>query len=317
MKKLFLIFALTAIFLNICYAQNDSTKTINLISYLSKGETLNYAVVKTRIDSSSTKEPKTTEQKFNFKITVQDSTDSSYRIAYYRTVDLFDSPQIDGLPNDIKQKFWNLSQIKIEYETDELGTFKHILNEAELTDKINSDLKNLSELFDTQSKDEKMKKFIEDFIASINPQSFIGVYAQDVHALHYALGNSFHLQDTIQFEEEVIAPILNVPITLKGILYCAEYDEENDYFSLVEEKTVEGNFMAKVIDFIKKHENKEKPMNEEELKNMKMDIYIHNTYQYNSLFGVATYIELFKEIIVEGKNDSTKRIDTYEISLVE
>lgn len=315
MKRL--LFLIISIFFNVCYAQNDSTKIINLISYLEKGETLNYAVLKTRIDSSSTKEPKTTEHAFNFKITVKDSTDSNYIISYYRTADIFANPKLDELPQDLREKLINLSTIKFDYETDELGTFKRIQNEEELSEKIASDFKELTEIFYKENSDEKMKKFMEEFIGSIDPKALIGVYAQDIHALHYALGGSFTLQDTIEFEEEIIAPILNIPITMKGILYCDEYDEENDFFSLVEEKTTEGNFMEKIFDFIKKYENKEKPINEEEFKNMQMDIYFHNTYQYNSVYGVATYIKLFKEITVDGNDESMKRIDIYEISLVE
>lgn len=315
MKTLSLL--LMAILLNICYAQTVSSKVVNLISYLSKGETLNYSVVKTRIDSSNTKEPKTEEHNFNFKITVQDSTDTSYRITYYRTIDIISNPQLKEVPDNLKNSLQRMSTIKIDYETDELGSFKHIINENLLVEKINSDMNELSTAFKSFNSNENIDKFMNDFMGSIDPKSLIGIYTQDIQALHTALGGSFSTQDTIEFEDEVIAPILNFPIKMKGILYCDEYDEENDFFSLTEEKYVEGNFMDKVFEFFKKYENKDKPIPEEEFKNMKMDIYFHNTYQYNSLYGVATYIELFKEITVNNKEENMKRIDIYEISLME
>jgi hypothetical protein len=315
MKRL--LFLITTILFNVCYGQSDSTKTINLISYISKGETLNYSVLKTRIDSSNTKEPKTTEEAFNFKITVKDSTDSNYIISYYRTADIFANPKLDELPQDLREKMIKLSTIKFDYETDELGTFKGIINEHDLSEKIASDFKELLEIFSAENSKASTQKFMEDFIGSIDPKTLIGMYAQDIHALHYALGGSYNLQDTIEFEEEILAPILNFPVTMKGVLYSDEYDEENQFFSLVEEKNVEGNFIEKIFEFIKKYEIKDKPINEEEFKNMKMDIYMHNTYQYNSLYGVATYIELYKEVTVDGNNENMKRIDIYEISLVE
>ncbi|MGN0003998.1 MAG: hypothetical protein ACI35V_11235 [Sphingobacterium composti] len=315
MKRLLIIFA--AFIFNTCYAQNDSTKILNLISYLEKGETLYYSVTKTRIDSSSTKAPKTTEAALNFKITVKDSTDSNYVISYYRTADVFSNPKLIELPEEMQKKLIDLSTIKFDYETDEMGTFKGILNEHILAEKIASDFKELKDIFTTENSNEKLKNFMEEFVGSVDPNSLIALYAQDIQALHYALGASFNPQDTIPFEEEVIAPIFNIPLTLKGILYCEEYDEENDYFSLVEEKTMEGNFVDKMLEFLKKHENKEKPIDENELKDLKMDIYFHNTYQYNSRYGVATYIELYKEITVDGKDENMKRIDIYEISLVE
>lgn len=315
MKRLFPF--LVAVLFNICYAQTDSSKVVNLISYISKGETLNYAVVKTRIDSSSTKEPKTVENNFNFKITVQDSTDTSYRIAYYRTIDIFSNPQLEKLPDNLKNTLQKMSTIKIDYETDELGSFKHVINEDVLVEKINSDMNELTTSFKSLNSNENIEKFMNDFMGSIDPKTLIGIYTQDIQALHTALGGSFSTQDTIEFEDEVIVPILNIPIKMKGILYCDEYDEENDFFSLTEEKYVEGNLVDKVFEFFKKYENKDKPIPEEEFRKMKMDIYFHNTYQYNSLYGVATYIELFKEITVDNKEESMKRIDIYEISLVE
>lgn len=315
MKRLLLL--ITIFLFKVSYGQIDSTKTINLISYISKGETLNYSVLKTRIDSNSTKEPKTTEEAFNFKITVKDSTDSNYIISYYRTADVFANLKLLDLPEEMQQKIINLSTLKFDYETSELGTFKRILNEEELSEKIASDLKEIFEMLSAEKSDDNVQKFLEDFQGSIDPKALIAVYAQDILALHYALGLSFNIQDTIPFEEEIMAPILNVPININGILYCAEYDEENDYFSLIEEKTIEGNFIEKVFEFFKKYENKEKPINEEEFTDMQLDIYFHNTYQYNSLYGVATYIELYKEVTVDGKDESFKRIDIYEISLVE
>jgi len=315
MKRL--LFLISTILFNVCYGQSDSTKTINLISYISKGETLNYSVTKTRIDSSSTKEPKTTEQSFNFKINVKDSTDSNYVISYYRTADIFANPKLLELSEEVQQQIINLSTVKFDYETNELGTYKQIYNEDELAEKIASDLKEVFGMFSETNSDENVQKLLNDFVGSIDPKSLIALYAQDIQALHYAFGASFNLQDTIPFEDEVIAPILNIPIKMKGILYCDEYDEENNFFSLTEEKYVEGNFMDKMLEFFKKYENKDKPIPEEEFKNMKMDIYFHNTYQYNSLYGVATYIELFKEISVDSKKESMKRIDIYEISLVE
>lgn len=314
--KIFLLLFTTLLF-NVCYAQTDSTKIVNLISYISKGETLNYSVLKTRIDSSSAKEPNTTEQAFNFKITVKDSTDSNYIISYYRTLDIFATPPLSKLEESIQRKLIELSTIQFDYETDELGIFKRIINEEVLSKKISADFEALLNILRAETNDEKTLEFMKEFIDSIDPTTLITVYAQDVKALHYALGASFNIQDTIPFEEEIIAPILNTPIPLKGVLYCDEYDEENNYFSLMEEKTIEGDFMEKVFDFFKKYENKEKPFDENELKGFNMDIYFHNTYQYNSLYGVATYIELFKEIKVDGKGENFKRIDIYEISLVE
>lgn len=315
MKRFIVLFAV--LIFNICYGQNDSTKTVNLISYLPNGETLNYSVLKTTIDSNSTENNTTKEEAFNFKITVKDSTDSNYIISYYRTADIFANPQLDELPEDLREKMIKLSTIKFDYETDEWGTFKRIVNEDLLSGKISSDFQELLDMFKQENTDENVLKFMEDFIGAIDPNSLISLYSQDVHALHYALGASFNLRDTIPFEEEVIAPVFNIPVKMKGILYCDEYDEENNYLSVIEEKIIDGNFMEKMIEFFKKYENKEKPIDENLLNNFSMEMYMHNNYQYNSFYGVATYIELYREVIVENQTTSNKKIEIYEISLVE
>lgn len=315
MKRLLSL--ITTILFNVCYGQSDSTKTINLISYISKGETLNYSVLKTSIDSSSTKESKTTENSFNFKITVKDSTDSNYIISYYRTLDVFATPQLSNLEENIQQKLIELSTIKFDYETNELGAFKRIIDEDELSEKISYDFERLLNILSAETNDEKTLEFIKGFIGSIDPKSLITTYAQDIHALHYALGASLNLRDTIPFEEEIVASILNAPITMNGILYCDEYDQENDFISIIQEKTVEGDFMKKMLEFVKKHNNTEESINEEEFINTPMNIYFHNTYQYNSVYGVATYVEIYREITVDRKDENMKKIDIYEISLIE
>ena len=315
MKKL--LFIIATILFNVCYGQIDSTKTINLISYISKGETLNYSVLKTSIDSSSTKESKTTKNSFNFKITVKDSTDSNYIISYYRTLDVFATPQLGNLEENIQQKLIELSTIKFDYETNELGAFKRIIDEDELSEKISYDFEGLLNILSAETNDEKTLEFMKGFIGSIDPKSLITTYAQDIHALHHALGASLNLRDTIEFEEEIFAPVLNAPITMIGIFYCDEYDQENDFISIIQEKTIEGDFMKKMLEFVKKHNNTEESINEEEFINTPINIYFHNTYQYNSVYGVATYVEIYREITVDRKDEIMKKIDIYEISLIE
>jgi len=295
----------------------DSSKVVSLISYLSKGETLNYSVVKTRIDSSSKTEPKITENRFNFKITVTDSTDTSYRFTYYRSIDLLNNEQLNNLPQETINKFIALSQQKIEYETDELGSFKRVINEDQILDKIKDNFDELKSIAQASGENEQQTNLLDDIIGSIDPKVMISLYSQDILALHFALGLSMDIKDTIAYEEEIIAPILNIPIKSQVIFYCDTYDEENDFISYIEEKVIEDDFMEKIIEFFQKHENTNNPIPVDEFKNMKMDIYIQNTYQYNSYFGVPIAIELYKEISVNAEAESLKRIEIYTISLEE
>ena len=297
--------------------QQDSTQTVSLITYLANGESLNYAVVKTRIDSSNTKEPKTTENKFNFKITVTDSTDTSYRFVYYRSADFLTKDQFTDLPQEVAQKIMSLSQLKIEYETNEVGAFKQILNEDEILDKIKSDFDELRTLVQSPEGDDRLANIIDELIASMDPKMMISLYSQDILALHFALGLTFDLQDTIAYEEEIIAPFINVPIKTSGIFYCDEYDPENDYISFIEEKVIDGNFKEKIISFLQKYENKDNPIPVEEFKNMEMEIYVTNNYQYNSRFGVPVYVELYKVVTVDHKEESLKRIEQYTITIAD
>lgn len=295
----------------------DSTKVVSLITYLSKGETLNYSILKTRIDSSDTKEPKTTENKFNIKINVTDSTDTSYRLTYYRAVDFLGDERFDQMPKEIFSKLMSLSELKIEYETNELGTFKYILNKEEVLDKVQHDIHELKKLALTTAENEKTHEMMNDFISSIDPNTLLSLYSQDILALHYALGLQYSLSDTLKFEEEIIAPILNIPIKSYGMFYCDEYDAENEYISFMEEKIIDDNFKEKMVEFFQKHENKENPIPVEEFKNMDMNIYISNNYQYNSVFGIPIYIELYKQVTIANEKENLKRIDLYTITLVE
>jgi len=73
--------------------------------------------------------------------------------------------------------------------------------------------------------------------------------------------------------------------------------------------------MEKVGEFFKKFENKDNPIPIDEFKNM--DIYICNNYQYNSLYGVPVYIDLYKDITVTNDKEDVKRKERYIISIEE
>lgn len=106
-------------------------------------------------------------------------------------------------------------------------------------------------------------------------------------------------------------------MTTQSIFYCDSYDEENDYISFVEEKVFEGNLMEKIVTFLQQFGNKDNSIPVEELKNLEMDIYIHNTYEYNARYGVPIAIELYKEIIMNTDVEQAKRIEIYTITLEE
>lgn len=293
--------------------QKDSSEIVSLITYLSKGESLKYNLVTTKIDSSATQETKRTEQRFNIKITVTDSTDSSYRLEYYRIPELMDEEKINNLPLEIQQRIHDLSRIKIEYETNEFGAYKRIINEDQIIDKIKSGFDFLKSIDPTSETND----IVNQLISSIDPKSIVSLYAQDILALHYALGLSFNIKDTIEFEEEIIAPILNAPIQSYGILYCDEYDPDNDYISFIEEKVIDENFMDTVIEFLQKYENKNNPIPVEELKKMDMDIYIINNYQYNSTYGIPLYVDLMKIVTGNNGEEQFKRVELSRISIDE
>ncbi len=306
--------SLCLFFLSTSFANTqDSSKTVALITYLSKGESLNYAVTKTRIDSTGGKETKRTDAKFNFKITVVDSTDSSYIFSYYKTMNFLDNENLQRYPEELQKQLISLSQLKIDYETNEVGAFKKILNEEEIMDKYHKDLEELKQL----SADEKIAEIFDGIISKIDPKTILSTYSQDILALHYALGLEFDIADTIELEEEIVAPLFNVPIQSYGIFYCDTYDPENDYISFSEEKVIDENFTEKIIDIMKKFENKDNPIPKEELLNMKMDLYLYNNYQYNTAYGVPIFIALNKVITVSNDKENLKRIEMYEISIEE
>lgn len=295
----------------------DSTRLVSLITYLNKGETLNYSAVKTRIDSTGNKETKNIKNTFDIKLTVVDSTDSSYVFDFYKSSNVTDNPQIASLPIAQQQKIQALSQLTIKYETNEVGAFKRIINEEQILDKIKDSFNDVKSLVTSSSENEKAVEIFDQLLASTDPKTLLSLYAQDILALHYALGLEFNIQDTTEFEEEIIAPFLNIPIETYGIFYCDEYQADKNYISFIEEKVIADNFMEKVGEFLKKFENKNNPIPIDEFKNMDMNIYINNNYQYNSLYGVPVYIDMYKVISVTDKKEDQKRIEQYIISITE
>lgn len=315
-KSLLIFFSLL---FNFCYGQLgvDSTTRVNLITYLSKGDTLKYTVVKTVTDSSTTKEPSKSEVTFDFTITVRDSTDSSYIFSYSRKLESL-MPELMNLPIKLQKSLTALTDLQVDYETDEYGCFKAVLNTEQLTHKFEQQKSTVLELINQSDLQKDYIDKMEEVINSIEAESLISSYTQDILALHYALGSSFMISDTTAFDEDINIPIFDIPMSFSGIIYCDEYDSENSFISFIEEKKINGDFRKQMLGLLQSLSSDQVTAEtEEEIKKLDMDLYLINNYQYNTSYGVPLYISLNKVVYVNSELGKHKRIETYNISLIE
>ncbi|HMR17797.1 MAG TPA: hypothetical protein PKA53_00735 [Sphingobacterium sp.] len=320
MKTVFLLFLVLGLNL-LCGTRGNAQTTdsfkhdVPIVPCWAKGDTFDYDISKTRLDSSNTSVPKKSEQRFLARITIIDSTDSSYRLEYYRIADFPPALLADSIPTDIRQKIQELAQIKITYETNETGIVSEILNQEDLQEKIDQDYHSLLELMNVEDRHPNLTAIIEDFMSSFSAETLINMYAQDIYALHYGLGYEWNTQDTIDFEEELLAPILNVPITANGIFYCNHYDAENNLISLREEKRIVGDYKQDILNFLQQYETETNPISREEFQKLDMNIHIQNTYAYNNRWGIPRLVELHKAINVSVGKEVLHRTEIYRIEL--
>lgn len=311
-----LIFILLATFFTpFLYAQNDST--ISFIAYWNKGDTKNYRITKKQIQTRNSEETKNQNTTYNIKCTVTDSTSDSYTIEWQYENTMLSNIEISEEFNSVIEKY---KIIKIIYTTDELGSFKDIVNWKEIRDLMLALFDKLPEMVSDKSKDfsKVLKPFKEIYSSKEGISSLI---LKEVQVFHYPMGLEFNIKDTLSYEELLPNMFGGDPIKGNGKFYFQTIDRENNSCTFLnkleldttDSKRVVVDLMNSILANKKYNSKAEKEKEIEELNaefsKMSIDVTDNNTFTYRYYPGWPVNIHTKRTSKITSKDSVGYRID--------
>lgn len=230
--------------INAASATNDSVITIN--ANWEVGDSFIYKATKYQmlleldevfIDSA----------KYNFSLTVMEETGHSYLLKW-QSYDFFLSELLEyGITID-ETSDEMLSPLTILYETDQRGAFKDIVNMNHIRESFN-------DFFDSKVKqynDEDQLSFFEIIIryreALKDSDGLIQMVMPEIQIMHWPLGQSFSLYDTVFYTEMYPEYISSSYVNSFSLVYTDEFDEYSETVNIIKESKIDDDDAKRVIE---------------------------------------------------------------------
>lgn len=178
------------------YPNLISPKEISTIGYWNLGEEVTYAVVKKTERFSGKKKPKTFEESYRFSLKIKDSTEKSY--TFEMTYSDIQTEKGDPILDQLAQLKANM---KVRYQTDELGTVDSILNVDALRKSVLEKLNVIQLELKTNSMDSLKREVYSFAIAQMKSafedlENTESLFLSDILFLHGYFGISMQLGKT-------------------------------------------------------------------------------------------------------------------------
>jgi hypothetical protein len=210
--------------------------------------------------------------------------------------------------------------IKIIYTTDELGSFRDIVNWKEIRDLMLALFDKLPVMVSDKSKDfSKVLKPFKDIYSS--KEGISSLILKEVQVFHYPMGLEFNDKDTLSYEELLPNMFGGDPIKGNGKFYFQTIDRENNSCTFVNKLELDTTDSKRVVvDLMnsilanKKYKSKaEKEKEIEELNaefsKMSIDVTDNNAFTYRYYPGWPVNIHTKRTSKITSKDSVGYRID--------
>jgi hypothetical protein len=190
-------------------AQSDSS--ISFIAYWKKGDVRKFRITKTETRVNKGVRAKDKQSSFEVTCRVVDSTAQGYRMLWESENETLKAMQVPLEFKDLVSKYGNL---KIEYLTEETGSFKEILNWKEVGD-LMGEMLDLLVKADTSKSQGLAKAMAPLRKALLTKEGIEALVLQDIQLLHYPMGIQIETSDSIPYEMALPNVLGGAP--MKGI----------------------------------------------------------------------------------------------------
>lgn len=294
-------------------AQTDSS--IAFIAYWKKGDIQKFRITKTEVRINKGVRAKDKYSSFEVTCRVVDSTAEGYRMLWESENETLKSMQIPSEFSDLVSKYANL---KIEYTTDETGSFKEILNWKEVA-QLMDEMFDLLIKADTSKMEGLAKAMAPIRGALLTKEGIEALVLQDIQLLHYPMGIAIEPSDSIPYEMALPNLLGGAPMKGVGSIKVKNWDPNSGVCEFVNSMKIDSadakavvtqliTSMIKNIDY-KTEAERQKALSDagSEFNSMVFDISDLYQFRYQVDPGWPIRIEGGRKTILSGLDGAENR----------
>jgi len=242
--KLIITFFFLATILN---GQTDSL--IVFEAKWKKGETRLFNIDKVFTQNRNGKDTIKRISNYNIKIKVIKKSKNGFTLEMQSQNPAFSNFKI---PAEFLSVFSKYKDLKIIYKTNSNGRFEEIVNWKEIKDVMMELLDKLPPMFANKSVDVTQSvKNLKDLFGS--KEAINAIFFKEIGLLHYPMGNSFNIYDTVNYSAELPTIFEGQTISGDGKFYFQNVDKKNGVCDFVNMVNLDSLTSKEFItDFIKK-----------------------------------------------------------------
>ncbi len=277
---------LITVLLSTLYPTTQDTD-VSLYPYWQAGDTQTLRIQEGYIKYEGDKVVEKDVNSITAVITVLEETDTTYTMQWVYKDNVVERVNIDEDEEDVyidKRLEEMFSEVTLQYETNEYGEIKRMLNLSEVLDAM-TDSMNLLIKQEMDMDNEDAELFIEVLKEKFDAERMEDEMTRDIFNYHYYLGDSFPPDTTIQYLDTILNQLGGPSIPLTGAV-TVKANSTNETIEINDLKKSDSEGMIKSIsETIKKLETPQSDKIQKEIENTQPTITDIENYTYDYNFG--------------------------------
>lgn len=287
----------------------ESSDSIPIVAYWSKGDSFNYKITKTKKSWKKDSLSQNNSSSYWAEFKVIDSTENSYTISWEFKKAFSDYKQDESTENILKNFDFN----KVVYKTDEFGALIEIMNWKEVAEMVEAVLDNT--LSKARNKFPEKEKELNDLKEMFTTEEAIeSLIFPELTYLHQMFGYLLPVNGKFDYQDHYPSLFSDELLRTNSSLYFYEIDPEAEYCVIVNENKVNRQDMQREL---KKFFDGLNIEDSTEISEMNIDIQDFNVYKMYYYPGIVTKIETNRKAVTNLLDENYKTEESILIELQE
>jgi hypothetical protein len=282
---------LLTLLLSTLYSTNQDTN-INIYTYWTAGDTQTLRIQEGYIKYEDDKVVEKDISSITAEITVLAETDTTYTMQWVYKDNVVDRINIEEDEEDVyidKRLEEMFSEVTLEYEINEFGELKRMLNLDKVMEAMSDSLRLLiQQEMDMDNDDSGL--FLEILNEMFNSESMADEMTRDIYNYHYYHGNSFPPDTTIHYLDTIPNKLEGPSIPLTGVV-TVKANSTRENIEINDLKQSDTGFVKSMTETIDALETPQSDKIKEEMENTQLSIMDIENYTYDYNLGWLRHYE--------------------------